>query len=66
MIISRNEALRLLDECRLISKTDPESAREMAIGVLLDIVDDEHIRFSFKMVIPIHSDPLEFIPKLLA
>jgi hypothetical protein len=37
----------------------------MAISVLLDIIDDEHIAFSFKLVTSFY-DPLNDIPKILA
>ncbi len=66
MLISRNEALERLREYRTVAQRgDTESAREMAIGVLLDIIDDEYIRFSFKMVTNF-EDTLEPLPKILA
>lgn len=66
MILSRNEALERLREYREVAKTDPDSAQEMAISVLLDIIEDDHITFSFKMVRGLCSDPLEIMPKILA
>ncbi len=66
MLISRNEALDRLKEYREVAKVDPEAAHELAVSVLLDIVDDEHIRFSFQCVRGILSDPLEIMPKTLA
>lgn len=49
MLISRNEALERLREIREVFHVDPDAATELATSVLLDIVDDEHVRFSFKM-----------------
>lgn len=64
--ISRNEALERLREYRTLAREhSPSAAREMAISVLLDIIDDEHISFSFKLVTSFY-DPLNDIPKILA
>lgn len=65
MLISRNEALDRLREYREVAHVDPESAREMAISVLLDIVNDSHIHFAFQMVTGFR-EPLKHMLKLQA
>lgn len=65
MLISRNEALERLRDIRTVYHHDPDTARELAISVLLDIVDDEHVRFSFNMAVGF-PEPLDHTMKLLA
>jgi hypothetical protein len=66
MTISRNEALERLRDYRDVAVKDPDGALELAIGVLLEIIEDEHISFSFRMVRGLSADPLEHLPKQLA
>lgn len=63
MLISRNEALEQLREIRAVHHKDPATAHALAVSVLLDIVDDEHVRFAFKMAIGF-AEPLDHMTKL--
>lgn len=65
MLISRNEALERLHEIRAVHHSDPATAQALAISVLLDIVEDEHIRFTFKLATGF-AEPLDHMMKLLA
>lgn len=65
MLISRNEALEQLREIRNVNHKDPATAHALAVSVLLDIVDDEHIRFAFKLALGF-PEPLDHLTKLAA
>ncbi len=50
MLISRNEAIERLDNYRDVARTDPDGARCLAVSVLLDIIDDEGVRYAFRRI----------------